>query len=348
MREWSGGVLRTPRSAITGTDKRMNHLPVIEHSVSNPYRNSRGIGLRIGLKETKADMKPSSSLQDQDERIVEDVACVRHIQTSSRCVYNYEDRYRFSRVITDSDLIFDSHFESGNLLSATRIVFDDTKMTQKCFQEYDMEIHHDLNSNGYRQWFYFSCSNTCAGKEVKFNLTNFVKTDSLFNNGMRPLMFSTKRSKEGIGWKRVGKQISYYENDKTQGKKNLRTLSFIHEFEIDDDCCFFAFSYPYTYTFLQRRIYQMQKDPERCKCFRRKNLCKTLAGNDCDLLTITEPTNDWKSLHNRSTIIITARVHPGETNASWVCDGVIDFLTGPSPEAKRLRSLHVFKIVPML
>lgn len=32
-----------------------------------------------------------------------------------RCVYNYEDKYRFSRILSADSLVFDSHFESGNL-----------------------------------------------------------------------------------------------------------------------------------------------------------------------------------------------------------------------------------------
>ena len=47
-------------------------------------------------------------------------------------------------------------------------------------------------------------------------------------------------------------------------------------------------------------------------------------------------------------IIITARVHPGETMASHVMEYIIDFLLGPSSTARSLRENFVFKIVPML
>lgn len=47
-------------------------------------------------------------------------------------------------------------------------------------------------------------------------------------------------------------------------------------------------------------------------------------------------------------VFISARVHPGESNASWMMKGVIDFLTSPSPEAKALREHFVFRIVPIL
>ncbi len=32
-----------------------------------------------------------------------------------KCVYNYDDKYHFARIIPADSLIFDSHFESGNL-----------------------------------------------------------------------------------------------------------------------------------------------------------------------------------------------------------------------------------------
>ncbi|CAN0329557.1 unnamed protein product, partial [Hapterophycus canaliculatus] len=47
-------------------------------------------------------------------------------------------------------------------------------------------------------------------------------------------------------------------------------------------------------------------------------------------------------------VVISARVHPGETPASWMMRGMLDFITGDSAEARLLRSLFVFKIVPML
>jgi hypothetical protein len=39
-----------------------------------------------------------------------------------------------------------------------------------------------------------------------------------------------------------------------------------------------------------------------------------------------------------------ARVHPGETNASWMMKGALDFLAGPSREATALRGAFVFKV----
>jgi murein tripeptide amidase MpaA len=50
----------------------------------------------------------------------------------------------------------------------------------------------------------------------------------------------------------------------------------------------------------------------------------------------------------RKGIMLTARVHPGESNSSWIMKGILDFLTSDCTEAKILRNNFVFKIVPML
>lgn len=47
-------------------------------------------------------------------------------------------------------------------------------------------------------------------------------------------------------------------------------------------------------------------------------------------------------------MFFSARIHPGESNSSWMMKGIIDFLVSDSPEARVLREKFVFKIVPML
>jgi murein tripeptide amidase MpaA len=41
-------------------------------------------------------------------------------------------------------------------------------------------------------------------------------------------------------------------------------------------------------------------------------------------------------------------VHPGETNASFIMEGFLEFIVSNDREAKALRDTYVFKIVPML
>jgi len=66
----------------------------------------------------------------------------------------------------------------------------------------------------------------------------------------------------------------------------------------------------------------MEDDLIKSKFMRRKLLCKSLAGNVVDLITITAPVEDPSDLSFRPVVILTARVHPGETVASWMMRGM--------------------------
>lgn len=79
-------------------------------------------------------------------------------------------------------------------------------------------------------------------------------------------------------------------------------------------------------------------------------MTRTLAGNRCEYITITSKDKDPKSMKAlaKKGVFISARIHPGESNASWMMKGVIEFLVSNSPEARALREHFVFKIVPIL
>jgi hypothetical protein len=68
-------------------------------------------------------------------------------------------------------------------------------------------------------------------------------------------------------------------------------------------------------------------------------------GNSCECVTIT---NSKKSELLKPAIVISARIHPGESNSSYMMNGVIDFLVSENPEAKLLRDTFLFQIIPML
>jgi hypothetical protein len=281
-----------------------------------------------------------------------------------KCVYTYEDKYTFSRILVNDSLVFDSHFESGNLHSAFRVFPIGEETSRKHY--YDLYMHYDLHTSGYTQWFYFRVSNAKVGQEVTFYIKNFAKNDSLYKEGMKPLLMSTKSKN---GWVRCGKNISYFpctECGIIGGEKGLQSsldgseknkkkkdgikyvLSFTHTFEHSDDVCYFAYCQPYTYSDLQRYLLSINMDLYRSKHCRNKVLCYTLGGNKCNLLTITAPTSTAEDLNNRIIIVFTARVHPGETNSSWIMQGIIDYLTSDNEQAIELRSKYIFKIIPML
>ncbi|KAA3674746.1 uncharacterized protein DEA37_0005950 [Paragonimus westermani] len=58
--------------------------------------------------------------------------------------------------------------------------------------------------------------------------------------------------------------------------------------------------------------------------------------------------HSYESFVQRPYIFLTARVHSGESNSSWVVQGLIDRLLSNDPDMVRLRGMFVFKIVPML
>ncbi len=81
---------------------------------------------------------------------------------------------------------------------------------------------------------------------------------------------------------------------------------------------------------------------------RKTEMCKSLAENSLDLVIITNFLSSEQDISQRDAIIITGRIHPGESNASFIVEGILGFLVSNEPEAVKLRDKYVFKIIPML
>ncbi|XP_067638597.1 cytosolic carboxypeptidase Nna1 isoform X10 [Eurosta solidaginis] len=241
-------------------------------------------------------------------------------------------------------LEFESRFESGNLAKAVRI-------TQTYYQLY---LRSDLYTSRSKQWFYFRVRKTRKNVIYRLSIVNLVKSDSLYNDGMRPLMYSTtKANQAGEGWRRCGTNIAYYRNDdetpsEEEDENSSYTLTFNIEFEHDHDTVYFAHSYPYTYSDLQDYLMNIQKDPVKSKICKLRLLCRSLAGNNVYYLTVTAPVTDEEAMKKKKAIVVSARVHPSETPASWMMKGLMDFITGDTLAAKRLRHRFIFKLIPML
>lgn len=111
---------------------------------------------------------------------------------------------------------------------------------------------------------------------------------------------------------------------------------------------FLAHCYPYTYSDLRHELHALDKRVGP-NVLRRRRLCTTLAGNECDVLTVTNfATRDPEVLRKRAGVVLTARVHPGESNSSFMMRGCVEFLTSDDDAARKLRDHFVFRIVPML
>ncbi|XP_060052597.1 cytosolic carboxypeptidase 3 isoform X2 [Erinaceus europaeus] len=238
----------------------------------------------------------------------------------------------------DDTLMFEARFESGNL----------QKVVKVAEYEYQLTVRPDLFTNKHTQWYYFQVTNTQAGVVYRFTINNFTKPASLYNRGMRPLFYSEKEAKcHNIGWLRIGDQIKYYRNNPGQEGRHYFSLTWTFQFPHNKDTCYFAHCYPYTYSNLQEYLSNINNDPVRSKFCNIRVLCHTIARNMVYILTITTPLKNCDS-RNRKAVILTARVHPGETNSSWIMKGFLDYILGDSSDAQLLRDTFVFKVVPML
>lgn len=131
--------------------------------------------------------------------------------------------------------------------------------------------------------------------------------------------------------------------------KHLNTLSFEFSFDYHNDEVYFANTYPYSYSDLNVYLDYVNQKPKINDIMRMYAFdIKSLAGNNIQCLVITDFTNEPEEISEREAIILSSRVHPGETSASYIIEGVIDFLLGKSKEARFLRKNFVFKIVPMI
>ncbi|CAB3228507.1 unnamed protein product [Arctia plantaginis] len=243
----------------------------------------------------------------------------------------------------EDELRFESRFESGNLAKAIRITS----------AYYELHLRTDLYTNRHMQWFYFRVTNTKKQMMYRFSIVNLSKAESLYNEGMRPLLYSTKDAQlHSIGWRRCGENIAYYKNDSTTEEEEQfpsYTLTFNIEFPHTDDAVYIAHCYPYTYSDLQEYLSKLQSHPVKSTYAKLRLLCRTLAGNNVYYLTVTAPPNiNEMEQKKKKAVVITARVHPGETPASWMMKGFMDYLTGDSNQARELREKFIFKLVPML
>ena len=274
----------------------------------------------------------------------------------------------------DKTLIFESRFESGNLLCAFKTEDENS---------YQLYLQNDTNTTGYIQWFFFRVSNTKKGRKVNFNIINNLRKKCIYSKGLKIMTYSTlTASKENIGWHRAGTNVMYYANNlyvfnsNNGTRRNLHSLSFDYEFKYDNDVVYFANCIPYFYSKLMKELNYYELNEEKYPYFQRKTIATTLGGNDLDMFTINSmydiynkgPTsvilpksknNNYSNNNNnnnnnsqvvdeRQAVILIARQHPGETVGSHVMQGCIDFLMGNSEEAKKLREIYLFKIVPMM
>jgi hypothetical protein len=326
------------QSPLPQTDPLTSRTSLPDYEVqSTLYRRVINFNWSPGPLEpliTQADNLTDECLRRNYERLVHPENVMNRVVYDCNDTKPFMSREAYYTPLSDDDLtlVFDSRFESGNLRRAIQVYT----------YEYDLILKPDTRSRGHTQWFFFSVANTRANSTVRFNLINLLKTSSLYNCGMQPLMYSEA---SGQGWRRVGTEVCYFQSNLQQRSGgNYFTLTFTVDIQHDHDTLYFAHNYPYTVTMLTQHLDAITHKTDRLN---RKALCTTEGGNVVELLTVTSFA-ETDSLKGRKGVVLMSRVHPGESNSSWMMKGIIDFLVGPSLEAKLLRDNFVFKVVPML
>ena len=285
---------------------------------------------------------------------------------------NYSDR-----------VFFDSNFESGNLRMAIKISEYEYDLILRpetnCIRNFQWffflfkeNYKHYSNNNSNKSVYKFNIINLTK-KSISFN-NDTVKILSYFNDGWSRDTFNIYYYQNGIPNNNeksllnnnnnnnngINLTLSNFSNNKINLKDSINnnndnniiptfyTLTFsfdVNKIQTPIKYIYFSYCYPYTYTHLLTFISNLTN----CKNYLRfEEIGKSLLNNNLYMLIITDFTDSFECLAKKPAVVLTSRVHPGETNSSIVIEGLIESLLSENTTAKNLRKKFIFKIVPML
>ena len=245
----------------------------------------------------------------------------------------------------DDNIIFDSDFEEGNLRMAIEITKN---------KEYDLIMRPETNSKKLYAYFFFSIviksneDNSENNNYIKLNIINKPKDKNFYNGQCPVLMFDTSINK----WTRNTFNVYTINNGiKNPNLKNefksYFSLTFCFYYKPNVKY-YFASCYPYTYTQLRLYLNTLNKNIY-------KNIIKfgeagqTFNKNKIPYIVITNFNCTEEELSEKKCVLITGRIHSGETVSSYAVQGLIDFLVNiKNPVSNYLRDKLIFKIIPML
>ncbi|CAD8105961.1 unnamed protein product [Paramecium sonneborni] len=210
---------------------------------------------------------------------------------------------------------FNSLFESGNLDLAI----------QKSEFEYDLFMRVDTNTKGHTLWYFFEVTGLKKFEQIKFNICNFRKKRCLYERGMKPYV-----QRDSKDWQQEGENVKYgsYKCQFKEINKQYYCLAFTIMNKKRDDKIKLAYCIPYTFTQLNNFLKTIN-----FKYMEQSFFCCSLSGVQVPKLTFSKG-----NIIKKKVIIIQARIHPGESNSSWVI----------SNEAEELLDQLIFVIVPMM
>ena len=220
---------------------------------------------------------------------------------------------------TAAQVRFDADFESGavgsvQLLDSARIIVAPgdtvTHLSYLVGGRFDPVNPVDTALAPSANWYYFRMTGV-KGKQIYLTLRD---------NGVARTSFSY----DGTRWD----HLPLAESERHRIQKRFTR-----------DTAFLALYNPYNYSYLQQRLAAWTARPD----VQLDTIGFSHEGRPLQLLHITDPSvPDAK----KARIWIHGRIHPSETPASYLVDGLVEYLTGDTPAARALRQQVDAYILP--
>lgn len=272
------------------------------------------------------------------------------------------------RKFADTGIVISSMFDSGNLAKITRV----SEYT------YDLYISPDskpyVDEILYRGWFYFSITGIRPSGTVTFTIKNMKNQTKLYTAGLRPVFktVSADGSKIVTPWRRIPSKPTFNYNEESELFNLKWTFSLSKS---SDDITYFAYSYPYSFAEITKKLDEMQSKMAHRKntYFHREVLTYSREGRKQEMVTVSsldgvnedgereeyisglfpehsgKPEDRPLKFNSKKVIFISSRVHTGEVGASHMLNGFLNLLMDQkNPQSRSLLKNFVFKIVPAL
>ena len=232
------------------------------------------------------------------------------------------------------------------------------------------------NESSNRSWFHFCIKNdTQSSLNVCINITNLNKHNKLYQQGMRPVI----RNSGSIFVPNSELNENFYES----GWKRLRSTSFAYGTLEDHGFCisfplslpkneyfYLAFCYPFSYKSSIDLIEMVSSICKKEEIFLDTfTLCQSYENRDVNLMVLTS--NDAEPVYSeapekasnftpkaaealrldfpdKKILVVTARVHPGETPGQLSFSGFLKFVLSDDARAKILLRNFVIYCIPIL
>lgn len=249
----------------------------------------------------------------------------------------YDPLFRSKR----TQMCFSGDFECGNL----------GQVFQTGARQFEIHLLPDPSSAYSALWYFFKVEDIPPG-DYQFTIVGFFRDCHLHGMGVQPVALSMNDVKRGIGWRRHGNKMNFWCWKKAPSPQYALSFTFT---VTESDTMYFAYLYPYTYTDLRNWL-SNHKNQMIVSVIARSH-------GGVDVPAIFWDADAQAFIHTgqirekyraifrepkKPLLVIAARHHPGESNASFAMEGFMETLIGDSSYAKRLLKNFSVLMLPMM